>query len=107
MLYEVDENRKTLINDELQQKEIRVIDLNIVLSFAAQLKREKEESRFIDEDQDNEYSKQIIYAVDAFVALGGNSDTSGHVSKSTLIDILKSEFELSIDLENLLNLACA
>lgn len=42
--------------------------------------------------------------VDAFVALGGSPDASGHVSKANLMHILKSEFELFVDLESLLNL---
>jgi hypothetical protein len=41
MSYDIDEARKGLINDELQQKEIRVIDLNSTLYFTAQLKKEK------------------------------------------------------------------
>jgi hypothetical protein len=37
--------------------------------------------------------------VDAFVALGGQPDKSGYVNKSVLMDIVKREFELSLDLE--------
>ena len=40
-----------------------------------------------------------IYSVDAFVALGGNADKSGYVSKTNLMEIVKREFELSLDLE--------
>lgn len=42
------------------------------------------------------------YLVDAFVALGGHADKSGAVNKRTLIEIVKQEFELSLDLENIL-----
>lgn len=38
-------------------------------------------------------------AVDAFVALGGQPDKSGVVNKSVLMEIVKREFELSLDLE--------
>jgi hypothetical protein len=38
------------------------------------------------------------YIVDAFVALGGRTDRSGVVNKKTLIDTIKQEFELSLDL---------
>ena len=41
----------------------------------------------------------VDYAVDAFVALGGAADKSGYVNKSTLMEIVKREFELSLDLE--------
>lgn len=37
--------------------------------------------------------------MDAFVALGGHPDKSGYVNKSTLMEIIKREFELSLDLE--------
>ena len=37
--------------------------------------------------------------VDAFVALGGGSDREGTISKNTLIEIIKTEFELTIDME--------
>ncbi len=37
--------------------------------------------------------------VDAFVALGGQPDKSGYVNKSKLMEVIKKEFELSLDLE--------
>lgn len=40
--------------------------------------------------------------VDAFVALGGNADTTGNIQKDTILDILKNEFELVLDLDDLL-----
>ncbi len=40
--------------------------------------------------------------MDAFVALGGSSDKSGFVNKSTLINTIKSEFELPFDIETLM-----
>lgn len=43
------------------------------------------------EDEANEY-------LDAFVALGGQPDKEGSVSKETLIEIIKQEFELTIDM---------
>ena len=36
--------------------------------------------------------------LDAFVALGGNPDKEGFVEKNTLIEIIKSQFELTIDM---------
>jgi hypothetical protein len=39
------------------------------------------------------------YAVDAFVALGGLADKSGYVNKNMLMEIVKREFELSLDME--------
>lgn len=40
--------------------------------------------------------------VDAFVALGGLPTREGTISKNTLIDIIKTEFELTIDMEDYL-----
>lgn len=37
--------------------------------------------------------------VDAFVALGGQPTKEGYISKNTLIEIIKTEFELTIDME--------
>ena len=43
------------------------------------------------------WHKYII--VDAFVALGGEPNKEGTISKKTLIEIIKHEFELTIDME--------
>ena len=39
------------------------------------------------------------FLVDAFVAMGGNKDKSGHVDAMKLIDVVKNEFQMSIDIE--------
>ena len=41
----------------------------------------------------------ITHIVDAFVALGGMPTKEGFISKNTLIEIIKTEFELTIDME--------
>lgn len=40
--------------------------------------------------------------VDAFVALGGSADKSGHIDSSVLIEIIKDDFELTIDMNDYL-----
>jgi Ca2+-binding EF-hand superfamily protein len=40
---------------------------------------------------------------DVFVAMGGNTDGTGSVETSKLVDIIKKEFELTIDIESLIN----
>lgn len=40
---------------------------------------------------------------DVFVAMGGNLDGSGNVETSKLIEIIKKEFELTIDIESFIN----
>ena len=37
--------------------------------------------------------------MDAFVALGGEANKEGEISKTVLIEIIKVEFELTIDME--------
>lgn len=55
------------------------------------------------ENESDEYCKELalvfILIVDAFVALGGYPTKEGTVSKNTLIEIIKTEFELTIDME--------
>ena len=40
-----------------------------------------------------------IWEVDAFVAMGGNSDKSGTVDANKLIQIIKTDFKMTIDIE--------
>ena len=40
--------------------------------------------------------------MDAYVALGGNEDRSGHIDAKSLIDIIKTQFEMTIDIEGLI-----
>lgn len=42
-----------------------------------------------------------MYLVNAFVAMGGNPDRSGIVRKDTIINLIKNEFELTFDIEEL------
>ena len=42
--------------------------------------------------------------LEAFVALGGDPSGEGFIETSTLINILKNDFEMSIDIENQLKL---
>jgi len=41
--------------------------------------------------------------IDAFTACGGEHDTSGYVERNTLIKIVKDDFGLQIDIENMIN----
>ena len=40
--------------------------------------------------------------LDAFVSLGGEQDGSGHINAQVLIDIVKKDFEMTIDIEKLI-----
>lgn len=50
----------------------------------------------------NEQESEADEYLDAFVALGGMPNKEGSVSKDTLIEIIKAEFELTIDMEEFL-----
>jgi Ca2+-binding EF-hand superfamily protein len=52
----------------------------------------------LQKEQENEADEYL----DAFVALGGDVNKEGTVSKERLISIIKAEFELTIDMEEFL-----
>lgn len=41
--------------------------------------------------------------IDAFVACGGDADKNGYVERETLVRIIKKDFGLTIDIEELIN----
>jgi len=41
--------------------------------------------------------------VDAFVAVGGNADKSGAVSRERLVQVIKHDFGLTIDIDKLID----
>ena len=47
----------------------------------------------------NLINRAIFRKVDAFVAMGGNSDKSGTVDATELIKTIKDEFKMTIDIE--------
>ena len=88
--WHLSDEKLVTINKFLDSKEVEEIamhELLTVMNFVKELDLEK-----ADEVGDNVY-------LDAFVALGGQENKEGAVSKETLINILKNEFEMTIDLE--------
>lgn len=108
--------------DENVQGEIKAEDLNLALELVGYKQRAHKVNKMISEI--DEYNTGIIkfkdflvlfsklkYAgmqdddqdmIDAFVAMGGQEDTSGHVDAKKLITIIKMEFGLTIDIEGLI-----
>ena len=41
--------------------------------------------------------------MDAFVSMGGQTDGGGIIDAKKLIEIIKNEFEMTIDIEQLIN----
>lgn len=62
--------------------------------FIKVVERQKERAENFDDEDD---------LIDAFVACGGQADKSGHVRRETLIKIIKHDFGLTIDIEELIN----
>ena len=55
---------------------------------------QKQRAENLDDDHD---------LIDAFVACGGKPDKSGNVKRDTLVKIIKKDFGLTIDIEELIN----
>jgi|TARA_B110000208_G_scaffold185096_1_gene239776 Ca2+-binding EF-hand superfamily protein len=72
-------------------------DMSGSIDFAEFLKvieNQKQRASAYDDESDT---------LDAFVACGGGADKSGHVSRETLIKIVKHDFGLTIDIEQLID----
>jgi Ca2+-binding EF-hand superfamily protein len=79
MISEVDENMSGAIEFS---EFIRVIE------------KQKEKAARFDDETD---------LIDAFVACGGNADKSGHVQRDNLVKIIKVDFGLNIEIEQLID----
>ncbi|KAA0157597.1 hypothetical protein FNF27_00520 [Cafeteria roenbergensis] len=62
--------------------------------FLRIIEKQKEKATAHNDEQD---------FIDAFVACGGNEDKSGVVKKETLVKIIKEDFGLTIDIEELID----
>lgn len=62
--------------------------------FLKVVEKQKERAENFDDEED---------MIGSFVSCGGNADKSGHVKKETLIKIIKHDFGLTIDIEDLIN----
>ena len=108
--------------DKYSSGKIDANELRIVLEMMGQKTTEEEIFRMIAE-ADAENTGEISYAqfkhviaeqkknqsatneedtLDAFVAMGGQSDGDGYIDADKLIRIIKEEFEMTIDIEKLI-----
>ena len=62
--------------------------------FIKVVEKQKERADHFDDEDD---------MLDAFVACGGQADKGGHVKRDTLVKIIKHDFGLTIDIEDLIN----
>ena len=62
--------------------------------FLKVIENQKERAENFDDEND---------MIDAFVARGGEPDKGGHVRRETLVKIIKHDFGLTIDIEELIN----
>ena len=102
--YYLDEKRLAQLNQYLDEKKAPKIDERVLIQVLTHLK--ELELMHEQENESDEYCKlQLalnVVVVDAFVALGGLPSKEGTISKNTLIAIIKTEFELTIDMEDYL-----
>ena len=73
----------------LDEKQIFKLDVNTLLTAIKWYK---------DEQLTNDFPVDVDEYLDAFVALGGQADKEGYISKEVLVEIIKTEFELTIDM---------
>ncbi|GMH53287.1 hypothetical protein TL16_g01416, partial [Triparma laevis f. inornata] len=62
--------------------------------FLKVIENQKERAENFDDEND---------MIDAFVACGGKANKEGHVKRETLVRIIKQDFGLTIDIEELIN----
>jgi len=62
--------------------------------FLKVIESQKERAEKFDDESDR---------IDAYVACGGKADKTGHVTRDTLVRIIKVDFGLTIDIEELIN----
>ena len=51
-----------------------------------------------EQQMSTDYEVDVDEYLDAFVALGGGADREGTIPKAILVEIIKEEFELTIDM---------
>ena len=91
--HKVEPERLELLNEFLDKRNAVRIDKHTLIAVLTYIK----ELELLSE-QDNETDEYL----DAFVALGGEPNKEGTISKELLIQIIKCEFELTIDMEEYL-----
>lgn len=77
------------MNEYLDTKNLQKVDVNTLIMAVKWYK---------DQQLTNDQEGDVDEYLDAFVALGGEPDKEGFISKDVLIEIIKTEFELTIDM---------
>ena len=77
------------MNEYLDTKNLTKVDVNMLLMGIRWYK---------DQQLTNDNEGDVDEYLDAFVALGGEPDKEGFISKDVIVEIIKTEFELTIDM---------
>lgn len=94
-----DEIKSKIINSfEREKTKLDANDFERVVSMLQEAKHADEEET----EEESDFSKLGVTPVDAFVAVGGNPDTSGTVLKRTIEEAILS-FDLKIDIQEFLD----
>jgi len=87
--YRLPDETLSAMQEYLDSKNLQKTDVNALL-LAIKWYKDQQLNSDIEGDVD-EY-------LDAFVALGGQPDKDGYISKDVLVEIIKAEFELTINM---------
>jgi len=87
--YRLDDDVLARMNEFIDTKNFAKVDVNMLISAIKWYK---------DQQLTNDNEGDVDEYLDAFVALGGEADKEGYISKDVLVEIIKEEFELTIDM---------
>ena len=91
--YLLPEDRIKKMSDFITEKNIDQLTLDVMMSVLSFSKAQD-----LQAEQENDLDEYL----EAFVALGGKANKEGFVSKEILIQIIKLEFEMTLDMEEYL-----
>ena len=87
--YRLPDETLVRMQEFLDTKNLQKTDVNALLMAIKWYK---------DQQLNNDIEGDVDEYLDAFVALGGQPDKEGYISKDVLVEIIKAEFELTIDM---------
>ena len=101
----IDANELRIVLEMMGQKTTEEEIFRMIAEADAENTGEISYSQFrhvIAEQKKNQSASNEEDTLDAFVAMGGQEDGEGSIDAQKLIDIIKNEFEMTIDIEKLI-----
>ncbi|CAD8122594.1 unnamed protein product [Paramecium sonneborni] len=94
--FSIDQKCKEKIFKEIELRNTQQLDFQTII-FVAKVCRD-----FESENKHEDLQIHFNEFIDAFVALGGEPDSTGYIHKNRIIEILKEEFDLQFDVDEFL-----